>query len=131
LNFIITQRVTEKAQRYTDKKILIFEATMSGLRINIARFLLLVFSIILSPKEFFHDLYGHEDTLCIPGSEHTLEPKHHHCAILQIEAPVFDTPPSTSIIPLELVQNSIALTATSSVVFTILFYFNLRAPPQI
>jgi hypothetical protein len=104
---------------------------MSGLRINIARSLLLVFSVILVPREFIHGLYGHEDTRCVPGSEPTLEQKHHHCAILQIEAPVFNTPAATSLSPSEPVQNAIVLTAISSVVFTILFYFNLRAPPQI
>ena len=101
---------------------------MFGFRVYIARSLLLVFSIILIPKEFIHDLYGHEDTRCIPGAQATLEPKHHHCAILQIIASVFNTPAATSLSPSDLIQKGTVITVVSSVTFPILFYYNLRAP---
>jgi hypothetical protein len=104
---------------------------MFGLRLYIARSLLLVFSIILVPKEFIHSLYGHEDTRCIPGAQVTLGPKHHHCAILQIVASVFNTPATITLSLTDHLLKGTVITIVSSVPFLILFYFNLRAPPKV
>jgi hypothetical protein len=51
--------------------------------------LLLVLSVYLSPRYYVHELYGHEDTHCHPGALLTLEPRHHHCKILQLSEAVF------------------------------------------
>lgn len=51
----------------------------------------LVFSILLIPKEYIHDLYGHEDTPCGKHNESAphVEKKHTHCQILKFEASIF------------------------------------------
>ena len=51
--------------------------------------MLLVLSLYLSPRYYIHELYGHEDTHCHPGSLAAVEPIHHHCEILQLSESVF------------------------------------------
>lgn len=60
-----------------------------GIKKHIAFFLLLIVSLIIVPVELFHDLYGHEDTVCLPHNNKTIESKHHHCDILKYHAPSF------------------------------------------
>jgi hypothetical protein len=59
------------------------------LKKNISFFLLLIVSLFIVPVELIHDLYGHEDTICFPHSNTTIEKKHHHCDILKYVAPYF------------------------------------------
>ncbi|MGA3013452.1 MAG: hypothetical protein ABSD71_05400 [Bacteroidales bacterium] len=46
--------------------------------------LLVCFLPIVTPKEFVHDLFGHEDTIDHYHSDVTIEKVHKHCEILQI-----------------------------------------------
>lgn len=50
----------------------------------ISIFLLVCFLPVLTPKEFIHNLFGHEDTNDIYHSSITIEKQHRHCGILQI-----------------------------------------------
>ncbi|TRZ71660.1 MAG: hypothetical protein D4R97_06510 [Bacteroidetes bacterium] len=50
----------------------------------ISIFLLVCFLPVVTPREFIHDLLGHEDTLDIYHSTATLEKLHKHCSILQV-----------------------------------------------
>lgn len=46
--------------------------------------LLVCFLPIVTPKEFIHDLFGHEDTIDHYHSDITIEKIHKHCSILQV-----------------------------------------------
>lgn len=46
--------------------------------------LLVCFLPIVTPKEFIHDLFGHEDTIDHYHSAVTIEKVHKHCSILQV-----------------------------------------------
>lgn len=59
---------------------------------SIACLLLLVFALIVAPKELIHDLH-HHDTVDVhheKGTGDQLEVKHHHCDVLELTSPVFD-----------------------------------------
>jgi hypothetical protein len=43
----------------------------------------------VTPKEFIHDLFGHEDTIDHYHSDATIEKIHKHCSILQISFSIF------------------------------------------
>lgn len=60
-----------------------------GSKNYISLFLLLIVSLFIVPVELFHDLYGHEDTVCLSHTGKTIENKHHHCDILKYHAPSF------------------------------------------
>jgi hypothetical protein len=46
--------------------------------------LLAVFLPVLTPAEFIHDLFGHEDTHDIFQPISTIDKAHRHCQVLQI-----------------------------------------------
>jgi hypothetical protein len=102
---------------------------MPNLRKYTSWLLLTVFGYILTPAALIHELHGHEDTRCIPGSVAAVGVKHVHCKSLQIEAQVF-TPPGTLLLAALSGNNSpvrIAKPASpscASVLFT-----DPRAPP--
>ena len=52
----------------------------------------MIFGFALTPHFFLHELMGHEDTHCHPGTKVTVEPFHQHCKILQLELQVYTTP---------------------------------------
>ena len=57
----------------------------------IAIFYLLIISAIIAPKEFYHSLEGHEDSIDIiqKGQVSQFSKTHQHCAILNFESPVY------------------------------------------
>ena len=60
-----------------------------NLKKHIAIFFLVLISLLIVPKEFIHSLTGHEDTICFWHNGKTLEKPHHHCGILNFNAPLF------------------------------------------
>ena len=51
--------------------------------------LLVSFLPVLVPKEYIHDLFGHEDTFENYQSALTIEKAHKHCSILQVSFSCF------------------------------------------
>jgi hypothetical protein len=62
---------------------------MLRIRQNTALFLLVCFLPVITPKEFIHSLFGHEDTHCLYHSDLTIGTVHRHCSILQITSSTF------------------------------------------
>jgi len=46
--------------------------------------LLVSFFPVLTPKEFIHDLFGHEDTHDVYHPDLSIEKQHRHCSIFQV-----------------------------------------------
>ena len=46
--------------------------------------MLIVLGLVLTPMEYIHSLYGHEDEHCLPHSVPWIGKVHHHCKILQL-----------------------------------------------
>lgn len=59
----------------------------------IAIFCLLTISAIIAPKEFYHSLEGHQDSIDIiqKGQASQFGKIHQHCEILNFETPVYNT----------------------------------------
>jgi hypothetical protein len=59
-------------------------------------FLLLVFTWVVLPPSFVHEVFGdHTDTECLPAHDHLtaqLEGKHRHCDVFQVLTPVYKAP---------------------------------------
>ncbi|MGA2822857.1 MAG: hypothetical protein ABSE72_04960 [Bacteroidales bacterium] len=62
---------------------------MSKVNRYISILLLVCFLPVVTPKEFIHDLFGHEDTLDHYHSDITIEKIHKHCSIFQISFSIF------------------------------------------
>lgn len=60
-----------------------------NIRKYIAVLFLLLISLFIVPKEFIHSFAGHEDTICFSHSGKAFEKQHHHCAILNFNAPLY------------------------------------------
>jgi hypothetical protein len=94
--------------------------------------ILLVFlGLVITPKELIHEFYGHEDAHCQQGNPKSVEPYHHHCVILQIEAQVFTNPE-----PYKPASNpgiNAAFIGQTAVVpaCAVILFANPRAPPVI
>lgn len=102
-----------------------------GTKKNISLFLLLIVSLFIVPVELIHDLYGHEDTVCLPHTGKTIESKHHHCDILKYHAPSFI---ENSIIKYsdKLFGFTIKSATEYSYIFSRIFSsFLLRGPPTV
>jgi hypothetical protein len=91
--------------------------------------LLLVFGLIITPKELIHEFYGHEDTHCNSGNDQAFESHHHHCDILQLTSLVYTAPGKSSISGVVCVQFATTLPAVQNPAVPSAVYFNLRAPP--
>ena len=61
------------------------------IRKYLAVLFLSLISLFIVPKEYIHELSGHEDTLCFSHHNNILEKSHHHCSILNFNAPQFVT----------------------------------------
>jgi hypothetical protein len=59
---------------------------MKTVRRHFSFFLLLAFFLAVTPPEFLHDLLGHDDTHCRFHADLTLEQRHVHCKILQVQS---------------------------------------------
>jgi hypothetical protein len=59
----------------------------------IAIFCLLTISAIIAPKEFYHSLEGHQDSIDIiqKGQASQFGKIHQHCEILNFETPVYNS----------------------------------------
>ena len=62
---------------------------MGKLKSGLSVLLLVVLGLALTPMEYVHSLYGHEDTHCLPHSAPCIGEAHHHCKILQLIPYVF------------------------------------------
>jgi hypothetical protein len=104
---------------------------MSQLSRYTSQFLLIVFGYILTPAALIHEFQGHEDTSCMPGTTASIETKHLHCKLLQIEAQVYTSPPPVILasIPELFAPSSIPQhqgPSKASVIFS-----DLRGPPVV
>jgi hypothetical protein len=96
---------------------------------NTALLLLAVFTVILVPVELIHELYGHEDTRCAPGTAASLEPHHQHCRILQTDPTVFDIPLAAGLPEGKFVTTRVSPPAPIFRAAGNHHFFQLRAPP--
>ena len=62
---------------------------LRSIKKHIAILFLVLISLLIVPKEFIHSLAGHEDTVCFWHNGKTLDKHHHHCAILNFNAPPY------------------------------------------
>jgi hypothetical protein len=64
---------------------------MQKLQKSTAFLLLLVFALLLAPKELLHELHHSDTSDCFPvaGTDHQVDTAHHHCDALQLSTPVF------------------------------------------
>ena len=101
-----------------------------GIKKHTAFLLLLIVSLFIVPAELFHELYGHEDTVCFPHAGKTIESKHHHCDILKYHAPVYVAIAKIIIINQNqkiYIKNILEYTFTFSILFNSIL---LRGPPK-
>jgi hypothetical protein len=96
---------------------------------QLAGFLFMVFALILFPKELVHELYGHHDTHCHPGLKTSLEPRHTHCKILQLEAFLFTTPHLSGLKSYLFTITKVRVFPSTAVQKSIIHYNQLRGPP--
>lgn len=102
-----------------------------GTKKYISLLLLLIVSLFIVPVELIHDLYGHEDTVCLPHLGKTIENKHHHCDILTYHAPVFIAIAKIKIVKQSqkvFIKNILEYTYTFSQLFDSIL---LRGPPTV
>lgn len=65
----------------------------NSVRIWLSWLMLSAFLFAITPKEFIHELSGHEDTKeCNSGSTTSVSQGHIHCQILQLQVNPFDEP---------------------------------------
>jgi hypothetical protein len=57
---------------------------MRKLKSGLSILMLVVLGLALTPMEYVHSLYGHEDDHCLPHSDPGIGKAHHHCKILQL-----------------------------------------------
>ena len=86
-------------------------------------------SLLIVPKEFIHDLYGHEDTRDIPSKDITLTNSHHHCQILNYTTPHYIFQYKISLLSVSFIQRAVLPYRQFSYIIPCHNYFNLRAPP--
>ena len=98
---------------------------------HISFLLLLIVLLFIVPTELFHELYGHEDTVCFTHTVKTIENKHHHCDILKYHAPSFIENSSIkySDKPFDFTIKSV--TEYSYIFSRIFSSFLLRGPPTV
>jgi len=103
---------------------------MLRIRQNIALFLLVCFLPVVTPKEFIHSLFGHEDTHCHYHPDLTIEKAHRHCGILQVTASSFVSEFKT-VLPGKIVNNFVCFFPDQSFISGISYHLSfLRAPPE-
>jgi hypothetical protein len=95
----------------------------------IAGLLLFAFTFVLVPKEAFHLLTDHTDTIDVYHPYAAVSPKHTHCAILQFQFSGF-TEPSPVIVPSLFVTSNLVIIPQPNVVIAEAFdHSRSRAPP--
>jgi hypothetical protein len=112
----------------TETKVL-YLCSMFGIRRYISIALFICFIPVITPKEFIHDLMGHNDTDCLWHPDKTVNKAHQHCKILQITASAFVA--ELKIFSIQTFhQKSIYFFSSHSFISGISFHIsNLRAPP--
>lgn len=102
---------------------------MGTLNRYISILLLIVFGVILTPKELIHEFYGHEDTHCNAGSSKAFETSHHHCDILNYAGFLYTTPGRVTLDHIESTRAAFSSSCIVNPLISPRFFFNLRAPP--
>ena len=74
---------------FSNRKIQVYLCTVSKLNRYISFLLLVCLLPVVTPREFIHDLFGHEDTQDHYHSAVTIEKIHKHCSIFQISFSIF------------------------------------------
>ena len=95
----------------------------------ISGFLLFTISLFIVPKEYFHDLAGHEDTRDIPGKDITFTNIHHHCEILNYNTPHYIFQYKVVLLPFTFFQQTINTFASPPYFISFFHHFDTRAPP--
>jgi len=98
-------------------------------RKHISFLLLLTICLFVVPKEYFHDLYGHEDTKDITQQQQTLGKAHQHCEILGFNTPHYIFQYKIFLLSASFIQQIVFEKQQSVYIIPFSFYFNLRAPP--
>jgi len=106
-----------------------FNLSMKNPAQHITWLLLVVFGLIITPKELIHEFYGHEDTRCNPGDRATFESLHHHCEILQLTCPSYTSPEKIQLNSIFCSHDEFNGTEIIKTAVPFRVYFNLRAPP--
>jgi hypothetical protein len=86
-------------------------------------------SLFIVPKEYIHDLYGHEDTRDNNQQQQTLEKAHRHCEILGYNTPHYTFQYKIFLLSVSFIQQTFLPHQQSSYIIPFYSYFNLRAPP--
>ena len=102
---------------------------MNHLKRHISILLLVVFGLIITPKELIHEWYGHEDTHCRATGSIAIETHHNHCEILKLASPVYTSPVKMSLDALKFLRAFIKNVTIVTAILPVQLYFNLRAPP--
>ncbi len=97
---------------------------------HISWVLLVVFGLIITPKELIHEWYGHDDTHCRAAGSLAVETHHSHCEILRVTSLVYTSPEKTTLDALSFIRAFIINAGIVAAILPIKLYFNLRAPPR-
>ena len=100
------------------------------IRKYISLLLLLTICLFVVPKEYFHDLYGHEDTRDVSQQQQqALGKAHQHCEILGFNTPHYIYQYKIFLLSASFIQQTVFEKQQSNYIIPFSFYFNLRAPP--
>jgi hypothetical protein len=91
--------------------------------------LLVSFLPILTPREFIHDLFGHEDTFDAYHSALVIERVHTHCSILQVTFSTFISTLKVFSVKKEVSNCPYAFSRTLFIPAISVHLSSLRAPP--
>jgi hypothetical protein len=91
--------------------------------------MLLTITLFVVPKEYIHDLYGHEDTRDISHQQQTFEKAHRHCEILGYNTPHYIFQYKIFLLSVSFIQQTIFINHHFTYIIPFSSYFNLRAPP--
>ena len=104
---------------------------MSRFNKYISLLLLFAFTFVLVPKEAFHSLTSHEDTIDTYHSYSAISTKHTHCKILQFQFSGF-TEPSPVIVPSIFVTSYLTIVSQPIIVIAeTIDHSRSRAPPDV
>lgn len=97
----------------------------------IAIIFLFLISLLIIPKEYIHALSGHEDTICYFHNNKILEKQHHHCAILNFNAPLYLTAFKSQVPVVSKLQRFCFINDYSFYFIDLTNLSSLRAPPTV
>ena len=103
---------------------------MRKLKSGFSVFMLVVLGLALTPMEYVHSLYGHEDTHCLPHSSPGIGKAHQHCKILQLIPYVFLNAGKLSVPAKHSYSGSLYADLYKGAVISPVFKSSPRAPPS-